>query len=289
MANDSNMVANGINKFTEESELDELFNSDAIDMFDDDNELVFETNDDGDYVRILDHIVETINVGTSKPNVNQRAELFHESVVQTVLDSWLNCRQMCCRLLAQAPFVGILLDAKDPAIGGFSKKDRRNEEKGTIIECINSGQIITLMTPMLKELQYFVFLPNVQTLTNMQEFPLLSEAIYDICFISYKGDVFRTDIDVTYKSIANVVFKDLRIQDILIAALEGVSADRDDHEYDEAEADSVVDEEDMDAVLFDDEDDFEDEEFDPYSDPSFAETKEIEALYGDIENEEDDE
>lgn len=216
------LMENAIHRFVDESDIEDLFDDD-IDTFDEDDNtmLEFETDDDGNYIRIVDHLLDTIEVGEARPNPNHRAELFHESVIETVLEMWTRCKQMCARLIPRFPYVGIVLDISGPAIGGFSRKHRRDEQKGTIIECINSGRIVTLVTPGLMERNYFVFLPNAETLSAMQEFPLLTEAPYRICFVSKTGDVRLSDIDISYKSIANVIIKDLYIQDMLVSALEG--------------------------------------------------------------------
>lgn len=219
---DKDMMTNALHKFNvDETDVEDLFDDD-IDTLDDDNEsLEFETDENGNYVCILEHLTEFLEVGESKSRTNRRGELFHESVVETVLEMWQRCPHMCSKLLPKFPYVGIMLDTKIPEIGGFSRKHRRDEQRGTIIECINSGQIITLMTPSLLEKQYFVFLPNASTLHNMQEFDLLTEFPYHICFIAKSGDVQLTDIEISYKSIANMVVKDLYVQDVLIAAMEG--------------------------------------------------------------------
>lgn len=214
------MMQHALNKFVDESEIEDLFDDD-IDTLDDDNEAFeFETDENGNYVRILEHLTELLPIGESDSRT-KRGELFHESVVETVLEMWQRCPQMCSKLLPRFPYVGIVLDTKIPEIGGFLKKHRKDEQKGTIIECINSGRIVTLMTPSALQRQYFVFLPTISTLSNMQEFDLLTEPSYTVCFIARSGEIQLTDIEISYKSVANMILKDLYIQDILIAALEG--------------------------------------------------------------------
>lgn len=216
-----NNLDNVLSQYVDDTDMETLFDDD-IDTFDDvSQELDFETDDDGNYIRLMDHLTDLIYVGVAKLDPNHRVQLFHESVTETVIESWMNCKQMCSKLLPKYPFVGILLDSMEPSIGGFSRKDKRDEQKGTIIECINSGLITSLVTPGLQERKYFVFLPNAGTLSAMQEFPIFENAKYLLCFINRNGDVQMTDLDISFKAIANVILKDLNISDIIISSLEG--------------------------------------------------------------------
>lgn len=233
-------MTNALSKFNvDETDVEELFDDD-IDTLDDESEaLEFEVDENGNYVRIIQHLTEVLPLGEAVP---KRGALFHESVVETILEMWQRCPQMCSKLLPRFPYVGILLDAKRPEIGGFTRKHRKDEQKGTIIECINSGQMITLMTPSLLERQYFVFLPEVKTLHSMQEFDILTNFEYLVCFISRTGEVQMTDIEISFKSVANMILKDLYMQDILIAAMEGYEPGKTDvDELPESEIEDVED------------------------------------------------
>lgn len=202
-------------------ESEDLFDDD-IDTIDDEIEAMsFETDRRGNYVRLGSHLVQQVQPGVSKPNVHQRTELFHESVIQTLADSWSRCKQLCARLLTGYPFVGIWMDVNTEEVGGFSMKSKRDEQKGMIIECINSGRIATLVTPALQKLGYFVFCPNAATLGAMQDFPILTSTIYKICFMSPNGAVWLTDIEVSYHAIANMIIRNFYMQDMIVSTLEG--------------------------------------------------------------------
>lgn len=210
-----------LHNIVQENTAEDLFDDD-IDTFDEEpSELPFETDSHGNYLRLLPHLMENVGVGSSRVNMYQRAELFHESVIETLVDVWSRCRQMCSRLLPGYPYVGIWLDSHDNSIGGFTQKSKRDEQKGTIIECINSGHILTLVTHGLLDKGYFVFCPNAATLGAMQEFSMLTNYPYKICFVGNDGSVWLTDIEVSYNAIANMIIKNLYVQDILVSTLEG--------------------------------------------------------------------
>lgn len=183
--------------------------------------LEFELDEKGNYVRLYPHLLDMIPVGKAKPNVYQRAELFHETVIETIMDSWRKCRQMQTHLYAGFPYVGIVLDMNRPDIGGFTQKSKRDEQKGTIIECINAGRISTLITPGLSERHLFVFLPNASTLAAIGEFRLLTSGAFQICFVSARGDVQLTDLDISYNGVAGLILDDISAQDLIVSALEG--------------------------------------------------------------------
>lgn len=183
--------------------------------------LEFELDEKGNYVRLYPHLLDMIPVGKAKPNIYQRAELFHETVIETIMDSWRKCRQMQTHLYAGFPYVGIVLDMNRPDIGGFTQKSKRDEQKGTIIECINAGRISTLITPGLSERHLFVFLPNASTLAAIGEFRLLTSGAFQICFVSARGDVQLTDLDISYNGVAGLILDDISAQDLIVSALEG--------------------------------------------------------------------
>lgn len=225
---------------------DDAFFDDDIDTIDEEMEpLPFETDMHGNYVRLLEHLEPVIPPGEPKPNIYQRAELFHESVIETIMDTWSQSSQLCTKLLTGFPYVGLYLDTNVKEIGGFSQKSKKDEQKGTIIECINSGRIMTLMTPNLLTKGYFVFLPNAATLGAMQEFSLLTNHVYQICFVSRRGDVRISDIDISFQGIANMIVQNFYVQDMLVSALEGYVPDGDvdapgERDTDEYEDDSLT-------------------------------------------------
>ena len=189
--------------------------------------LEFELDEKGNYVRLYPHLLDMIPVGKAKPNVYQRAELFHETVIETIMDSWRKCRQMQTHLYAGFPYVGIVLDMNRSDIGGFTQKSKRDEQKGTIIECINAGRISTLITPGLSERHLFVFLPNASTLAAIGEFRLLTSGAFQLCFVSARGDVQLTDLDISYNGVAGLILDDISAQDLIVSALEGYDPNRD--------------------------------------------------------------
>ncbi|MEU0030662.1 hypothetical protein [Streptomyces sp. NPDC006335] len=64
------------------------------------------------------------------------------------------------------------------SIGGLSKRHGRDEAKGSIIELISSDQIRTVATAEMLEEEVFGIIPTDETLARMEEYSLLTGAIY---------------------------------------------------------------------------------------------------------------
>ncbi len=177
-----------------------------------------ELDEYGNYVELLPHLLDVIPYEDDEAGtIHRRVDLFHESVIETLIENWQSCQQMCCDLLPDFPYVGLFFDSNQ--VGGFSFKDRRNEAKGSIIECINSGRITTMITPGLLAHKAFVFVPNAATLSAMDEFELLTESIYKLCFCDEDGNVQLSDLTVSYNAIARMILADVNIRESIIYEL----------------------------------------------------------------------
>ncbi|MFD6952057.1 hypothetical protein A6A08_02515 [Nocardiopsis sp. TSRI0078] len=63
-------------------------------------------------------------------------------------------------------------------IGGLSKKQQKDEAKGSLIELINHDHIQTITTRQLLDEEVLGIIPNAQTLERMGEYSLLTDATY---------------------------------------------------------------------------------------------------------------
>ena len=88
---------------------------------------------------------------------------------------------------------GWLLDTAD--IGGLTEKDRKNEDKGALIEAINSGRIDVMITPMLLEREMICFIPNEKTVDAMGEFSMLASAPFHPYLVSDTAEDIEGDLD----------------------------------------------------------------------------------------------
>lgn len=188
------------------------------------------------------------------------ASIFHESVFETVLDDLRNNEQFIQTVDGVKRYIGIVLDTKD--IGGLDKKSRKNEAKGSIIECINSGRIKTYITPELMDLDSLVIIPEPMTLAAMDEFSDLTDAPYEFCAIDDSGNIELLGIRTTYGAVSDLVGNDGHINSLLPVGDEDDEEDEvEDDESDLVDDNSASDlDEDSGSTgsLFDDEDEIPD-------------------------------
>ena len=141
------------------------------------------------------------------------SDIFRESVLETILSDFQQNEQFIHVENGESKYVGLVLDTTD--IGGLDKKSRKDEAKGSIIECINSGRIKTFISSELLDEECIVIIPEVLTLSAMDEFSLLTDASYELCYVAKNGDIELLGIKVTYKEIADIIASEGHIDDIL--------------------------------------------------------------------------
>ena len=95
--------------------------------------------------------------------------------------------------------VAWLLEAQ--SIGGLSKKAARDEDRGAIIECINSNRIKVILNKAMMDMDVIGFIMDETTIDAMSEFGLLTGASYQTIYISDDASVMSTDgsVEVTFQ------------------------------------------------------------------------------------------
>jgi hypothetical protein len=98
-----------------------------------------------------------------------------------------------------------LLAASD--IGGLSKKDNRDPDKGSIIEDISGDRIATVATPDMLEAEIFGIIPTTDTLATVSEYILLTGASYTWAVVTARpGGGLSLDTGATARTTG---FKDI--------------------------------------------------------------------------------
>lgn len=161
-------------------------------------------------VAVNNTATETTKVKKKK---NGMSQIFRESVFETVLSDFKNNEQFIHVENGENKYVGLTLDAND--VGGLDKKSRRDEAKGSIIECINSSRIKTYITSDLLDEECLIIIPDVMTLAAMDEFSLLTDTPYELCYVDDRGDIELLGVKTTYNEICQILADDGNIDDIL--------------------------------------------------------------------------
>ena len=130
------------------------------------------------------------------------SSVLHESVVSTVLEDFHENTPFILEVDGHTKYLGLYLDTED--IGGLNKKSNKDEAKGSIIECINSGRIKTLITADLLEAEDIIIVPDSITLDAMEEFSLLSRAPYRICFVDDDENIEVTEDSISWQEAMQI-------------------------------------------------------------------------------------
>lgn len=163
------------------------------------------------------------------------SQVLHESVLETVMDDFKSNEPFITKADGDDVYVGLLLKVSD--IGGLDKKSKKDEAKGSIIECINSGRIKTLITGDLMGKEELVIIPDAMTLSAMEEFSLLTDAPYELCLVTSDGTITPTGRETTYTEVSTLVADDGDVDELL-------GNDSEDEEEDDLDDYTLSDEED---------------------------------------------
>lgn len=175
--------------------------------------------------------------GGGKKRTSGISQVLHESVLETALDKFRANDAFIRYENGQLRYVGIVLDTAN--IGGLDKKSHKDEAKGSIIECINSGRISTYITPDLMDLNYICIIPDPGTLSAMDEFSLLTEAPYEFCQVNEAGDVELLSVQTTFHEVSDLVVNDGKVEDLLKKKVPSVENQDDDSDFVEDDEPSV--------------------------------------------------
>lgn len=185
------------------------------------------------------------------------AGVLHESVVETVMEQGF---AQNTDFIYKGRYVGLFFDTA--WIGGLTRKSSKDEAKGSIVENINSGRMYVLITAELMDIECMVIVPDAQTIDCMDEYSILRDVEYPLCYVSDNGDVEITDIKVTIDKIQSIIMDDKRTvaelfgdtpvvsDDDSVAQTDFVSDDDNDNYDDDASYDDV----DNDTSFFSDDD-----------------------------------
>lgn len=209
------------------------------------------------------------SAGSKKRTNNKKKDglssILNESVAEAALDEFKSNKSFVMTQDGDEVYVGLMLNVAD--IGGLSKKDKKNESKGAIIECIVSGRIKTYLTEELMDDGMIVFIPDAITVDAMNEFQLLADAKYTLCYMNEDFEVRLSDITCTLPEVISIVENDGNVSELLGTANDILEEDEEEIPYDDDE-DIPDDAEDEPASY--DESPFDDDVPDTYEEPEPA-------------------
>lgn len=148
----------------------------------------------------------TGNGGRGRQKKSPLAKIFNESVFEQVLEDLRKNKAFIVSRDGVQEYVALSLDVN--TIGGLDQSRRKDEAKGSIVECIRSGRILSYITEPLMDENLIVIIPTSGSLAAMEEFSLLTKAQYELCTIDVSGNVVLLDKTVSYKDVVSVLVSD---------------------------------------------------------------------------------
>ena len=131
------------------------------------------------------------------------ASLFTETVPEQILDELASNKPFIVDRNGSKEYVAVLFTAAD--IGGLDKKAMKNEDKGQLVQQLDSGAIAAYFTPQTLEDEEIVFIPNTQSMSNVEEFGIVKNAPWSFVYINSEGDIEKTDIATNYDDVISVL------------------------------------------------------------------------------------
>lgn len=116
-------------------------------------------------------------------------EVLNESVTETVMDDFRDNPAFAFKMDDKPHYVGLWLDADDPAIGGINLRHKNDESKGSLIESINGGHIRAYLPEDLLLDNKLIIIPTAKTLDLLSEYQLMTGAPFKCALIDDNGKI----------------------------------------------------------------------------------------------------
>lgn len=133
---------------------------------------------------------------------NTLEEIVAESVVANVLQEARDNRL----LVVDGRVVGLYVETEQ--IGGLSKKQNTDEDRGRFINAVKSSQITVFGTQELLQENKLVLVPNEDEIELLLEYPFLLEqagedVLFQIVFLNEDGSIEFTNHEITLNDVAD--------------------------------------------------------------------------------------
>jgi len=208
---------------------------------------------------------------------NTLEEIVAESVVANVLqearDNGL--------LVVDGRVVGLYIDTEQ--IGGLSKKQNTDEDRGRFINAVKSSQITVFGTQELLQDNKLVLVPNEDEIELLLEYPFLLEqdgedVLFQIVFLNEDGSIEFTNHEITLNDVADCFANEKPLFSTLEEGAETEGGDYESatsHEVEKEDAfeedETELEDSEEDEVDYEDEEDSEEDEDVRLSEEDFEE------------------
>ena len=147
-----------------------------------------------------------------KPNKRGgMSAVIRESVVEAVWPDFLENHNFVIERDGETWGVGLFFDTS--VIGGFNKKSKNDESKGGILEALSSGLLKHLVTEKLMDDECIIFIPCTETMSVIDEYSILYNAEYTLCYVNGDGDYELSDLSITASEVDAILMDNTSVSD----------------------------------------------------------------------------
>lgn len=153
-------------------------------------------------------------VPAPKKKSNKRggmSAVIRESVVEAVWPDFLENHNFVIERDGETWGVGLFFDTS--VIGGFNKKSKNDESKGGILEALSSGLLKHLVTEKLMDDECIIFIPCTETMSVIDEYSILYNAEYTLCYVNGDGDYELSDLSITASEVDAILMYNTSVSD----------------------------------------------------------------------------
>lgn len=152
----------------------------------------------------------------AKQNKSEMSDFFAESVPETLLLSLKDNTNFIITEDNNVYYIGMLLDTMK--VGGFNKKSKNDQAKGSIIEYVKGGQIDAYITEDLNNSNKLLFIPTANTLDKLADYSIFTNLEYEFVKIDKSMNIVSfTGITAPYSKFTAILLGHCNIADFLSA------------------------------------------------------------------------
>lgn len=128
------------------------------------------------------------------------SSVIDETTPNSVLDIFDAQPKLAATVNGENKYIGLMLNADDPKIGGINKTRRKDDTIGDLIEAINQDRLQVYAPAELLDENKLIIIPTLKTLTTMSEYNVLTNdnLKYTIALISTNGDIGLTQATINF-------------------------------------------------------------------------------------------
>lgn len=132
------------------------------------------------------------------------ASLFTETVPEQILDELNANTPFVTEIDGVKKYIAVMFTAE--SIGGLDKKTAsKDEAKGQLVQQLESGAIKSYFTPQTLEEEKIIFVPNTQSMMNVEEFGIVRNTPWTFVAINQDAEIEELNVQTSYDEVQEII------------------------------------------------------------------------------------